>query len=132
MRRRDKTALLVDDHPEIRNQIRAILRRLGFETVEASDAASAFDRLATCRPDMICLDLVLPDSSGYDICEFIRRSPAHSATPVLMMSDRTYPEDRAHAAEAGADAFLAKPFTEKMLRERVEALLPKKERAVGS
>jgi DNA-binding response OmpR family regulator len=132
MRRRDKTALLVDDHPEIRNQIREILGRLGFETVEASDAASAFDRLATCRPDMICLDLVLPDSSGYDICEFIRKSPEHSATPVLMMSDRSYPEDRAHAAEAGADAFLAKPFTEKMLRERVEALLPKKERAVGS
>ena len=132
MRRRDKTALLVDDHPEIRNQIRAILRRLGFETVEASDAASAIDRLATCRPDMICLDLVLPDSSGYDICEFIRKSPEHSATPVLMMSERSYPEDRAHAAEAGADAFLAKPFTEKMLRERVEELLPPKERAVGS
>jgi len=132
MRRRDKTALLVDDHPEIRNQIRAILRRLGFETVEASDAASAIDRLATCRPDMICLDLVLPDSSGYDICEFIRKSPEHSATPVLMMSERAYPEDRAHAAEAGADAFLAKPFTEKMLRERVEELLPPKERAVGS
>jgi len=132
MRRHGKTALLVDDHPEIRNQIRSFLRRLGFDTVEASDAASAIDRLATCRPDMICLDLVLPDSSGYDICEFIRRHPEHSATPVLMMSDRSYPEDRAHAAEAGADAFIAKPFTEKMLRERIEALVLREERAVGS
>ena len=130
MRRRDKTALLVDDHPEIRNQIRSILRRLGFETVEASDAASAIDRLASCRPDMICLDLVLPDSSGYDVCEFIRKSPEHGTTPILMMSDRSYPEDRAHAAEAGADAFLAKPFSEKTLRERVEALLPHKRGAV--
>ena len=100
--------------------------------MEASDAASAIDRLATCRPDMICLDLVLPDSSGYDICEFIRRHPEHRATPVLMMSDRSYPEDRAHAAEAGADAFIAKPFTEKMLRERIEALVLREERAVGS
>jgi DNA-binding response OmpR family regulator len=74
----------------------------------------------------------LPDSSGYDVCEFIRRSPEHSATPVLMMSERTYPEDRAHAAEAGADAFLAKPFTEKTLRERIEALFPRAERSVGS
>ena len=132
MRRLGKTALLVDDHPEIRNQIRAFLRRLGFETVEAGDARSAIDRLSTCRPDMICLDLVLPDSSGYDICEFIRRSPVHGATPILMMSDRTYPEDRAHAAEAGADAFLAKPITEKALRERIESLFPRGERSVGS
>jgi DNA-binding response OmpR family regulator len=131
MRRQGRTALLVDDHPEIRSRIGSFLRRLGFQTVEASDAASAIDRLSTCRPDMICLDLVLPDSSGYDVCEFIRKSAEHGATPILMMSDRTYPEDRAHAAEAGADAFLAKPFTEKMLRERVEALLPR-ERAAGS
>ena len=98
--------------------------------MEASDAASAIDRLASCRPDMICLDLVLPDSSGYDVCEFIRKSPEHGTTPILMMSDRSYPEDRAHAAEAGADAFLAKPFSEKTLRERVEALLPHKRGAV--
>jgi DNA-binding response OmpR family regulator len=132
MRRHGKTALLVDDHPEIRNQIRAFLGKLGFDTVEAGDARAAIERLSTCRPDMICLDLLLPDSSGYDVCEFIRRSPEHSATPVLMMSERTYPEDRAHAAEAGADAFLAKPFTEKTLRERIEALFPRAERSVGS
>ena len=85
----------------------------------------------TTHPGTIRLDGDTASGRAY-ICELIRKSPEHSATPVLMMSDRTYPEDRAHAAEAGADAFLAKPFTEKTLRERIEALFRREERAVGS
>lgn len=119
---RFKTALLVEDHPDLRSEIREFLQRMGLRTVEASDAGSALSRLAACQPDLICLDLVLPESSGYELCEFIRRSPRHRTTPVLMMSDRSYPEDRAHAAEAGADAFLAKPFSEASLRQRIEEL----------
>lgn len=105
---------------------------MGFATVEASDAASAVQKLATCAPDLICLDLMLPDSSGYEVCEYLRKLPEHRTTPVLMMSDRAYPEDRAHAAEAGADGFLAKPFTEKSLRDRIEALLRPQLRAVAT
>ena len=123
MQRRRRTALVVEDHPEIRSGIRALFQRMGIETVEAADAQSALSRLEGCTPDVICLDLVLPESSGYEICEFIRKSPAHQRTPILMMSDRAYPEDRAHAAEAGANAFLVKPFSEETLRKRIEALL---------
>jgi two-component system chemotaxis response regulator CheY len=123
MRGRGKTILLVEDHPQQRSAIRTLLQRMGFDTVEASDAASAIKRLAACTPDVICLDLVLPESSGYDLCEFIRRSPRHRATPVLMMSDRAYPVDRAHAAEVGADAFIRKPFSAERLRRWIEALL---------
>ncbi len=118
-----KTALVVEDHPQIRSGIRALFERMGIETVEAADAHAALARLASCRPDVICLDLVLPESSGYELCEIIRKSPEHGATPILMMSDRAYPEDRAHAVEAGASAFLIKPFTEDALRRRIEALL---------
>lgn len=119
---RFKTALLVEDHPELRVEIRQFLQRMGLATIEASDAGSALSQLAAHQPDVICLDLVLPESSGYELCEFIRRSPRHRNIPVLMMSDRSYPEDRAHAAEAGADAFLTKPFSEATLRRRIEAL----------
>jgi two-component system chemotaxis response regulator CheY len=84
------------------------------------------------RPDLICLDLVLPESSGYEVCEFIRRSPEHRGTPVLIMSGRSYPADRAHAAEAGADAFIAKPFTEDDLRRRIERLLDSNVSALAS
>jgi two-component system chemotaxis response regulator CheY len=123
MRGRAKTILLVEDHPQQRNAMRTLLQRMGFETVEASDAASAIQRLAACSPDVICVDLVLPESSGYDLCEFIRRSPEHRKTPILMMSDRAYPEDRAHAAEVGANAFIAKPFSPERLRAWIDALL---------
>ena len=132
MRGQNGTVLLVEDHPEVRKEIRRYLRRMGFATVEASDAASAVQKLATCAPDLICLDLMLPDSSGYEVCEYLRKLPEHRTTPVLMMSDRAYPEDRAHAAEAGADGFLAKPFTEKSLRDRIEALLRPQLRAVAT
>ena len=96
---------------------------MGFETVEASDATSALQRLAACSPDLICLDLVLPESSGYELCEFIRTLPEHRATPLLMMSDRAYPADRTHAAEVGADGFIAKPFGAEILRRAIETLL---------
>jgi two-component system chemotaxis response regulator CheY len=118
-----KVVFLVEDHPQLRRALRLQLQTMGFDTVEASDAATAMSRLATCTPDVICLDLVLPESSGYELCEFIRKSPRHRSTPVLMMSDRNYPEDRAHAAEVGADAFIAKPFDGERLRHRIEALL---------
>jgi two-component system chemotaxis response regulator CheY len=118
-----KTVLVVDDDPELRNAIRALLDRLGYEMVEASDGNAAMSRLSSLDPHLVCLDLVLPESSGYEVCEFIRRSPRHSKTPVLIMSERAYPEDRANAVEAGADSFIAKPCSEEALRERIETLL---------
>jgi DNA-binding response OmpR family regulator len=118
-----KTILVVEDDPLLRSVICDLLARMGLETVEASDATSAMTSLASMRPDLVCLDLILPEASGFEVCEFIRRSPEHRTTPVLVMSARNYPEDRAHAAEAGADAFIAKPFTEDELRLRIESLL---------
>jgi DNA-binding response OmpR family regulator len=123
MTRQRKIVLVVEDHPSLRGAIRDLLHRMGLDTVEAGDGTSAMSRLACCRPDLVCLDLVLPESSGYEVCEFIRRSPQHGTTPVLIMSERSYPEDRAHAAEVGANAFIAKPFTEADLRRRIESLL---------
>lgn len=123
MQGRRRTVLVVEDHPEIRSGIRAVFHRMGIETLEAADAQAALSHLRSSKPDIVCLDLVLPESSGYELCEFIRKSPGHQRTPILMMSDRAYPEDRAHAAEAGADAFLIKPFSDETLRRRIEALL---------
>ena len=118
-----KTVLVVEDDPPLRQEILNLLRRMGLDVVEASDGASAMARLAGMRPDLVCLDLILPEASGYEVCEFIRRSPTHRHTPVLIMSGRSYPVDRAYAVEAGADSFIAKPFTEHDLRRRIESLL---------
>jgi two-component system chemotaxis response regulator CheY len=128
-----KTVLVVEDDPEQRAVIRGVLEAMGLFAVEATDGSAAVAALAGIRPDLICLELLLPESSGYELCEMIRRSPVHRDTPVLVMSDRAYPEDRAHALEAGADAFIVRPFDEEDLRRRIEALLePDREVALAS
>src|SRR5207302_1630539 len=127
-----KTVLVVEDHPPVRSAIREMFQRMGYDAVEAGDGTAAMARLAGMRPDLVCLDLVLPESSGYEVCEFIRRSPEHRETPILIMSGRSYPEDRAHAAEAGADAFISKPFDEDELRGRIESLLDANPTALAS
>lgn len=118
-----RTVLLVEDHPVARNHLRQCLDEMGFVTFEAGDCASALKRLSELAPDLICVTLMLPESSGYEVCEFVRASPRHQGTRVLMMSPRAYPEDRAHAHEAGADGFLAKPFSVQEFRSSVEGLL---------
>jgi two-component system chemotaxis response regulator CheY len=120
---RCKTVLVVEDHPRLRAAIRKVLCGMGLEVVEASDGHAAMDQLDLARPDLICLDLLLPKTSGYELCESIRKSPALSDLPLLIMSERASPADRAHAAEVGADAFLAKPFTDDDLRAWVDLLL---------
>jgi DNA-binding response OmpR family regulator len=127
-----KTVLVVEDDPSMRDAISDLVLRMGLDVVEAADGTAAMTRLAGMRPDLICLDLVLPESSGYEVCEFIRRSPDHRGTPVLIMSGRSYPADRAHASEAGADSFIAKPFTEDDLRRRIERLLDSNPAALAS
>ncbi|MGA9525604.1 MAG: response regulator [Myxococcaceae bacterium] len=118
-----RTVMLVEDHPTLRRSLRASLHEMGFDTLEAADANSAIHQLAECAPDLVCLELVLPESNGYEVCEFIRQSPQHQKVPVLMLSGRGYPEDRAHAAEAGANGFLTKPFSEQEFRQRIQSLI---------
>lgn len=123
MTQQRKTVLLVEDHPLLRGYLRRSLEQMGFDIQEAADGRTALSQLSSCTPDLVCLDLVLPESSGYEICEFIRGSPRHRNTLVLIMSGHSFPEDRARAVEVGADDFLAKPFSTREFRARIEALL---------
>jgi DNA-binding response OmpR family regulator len=118
-----RNVLVVEDHPELRRVLSECLERLGFSTLEASDGRAALNHLAEGTPDLVCLDVVLPESSGYDLCQHIRRTPRLQQVPVLMMTGRRMPAEEAFAAEVGADAFLAKPFSEAELQARVEGLL---------
>lgn len=123
MRRQRKSILVVEDHPPQLLAIRKVLAELGLELVVAGDGAAAKEVLARFVPDLVCLELRLPDSSGYELCELIRNSPAHCDVPVLVLSDRAQAGDRAQAFEAGADDFLVKPVLDAQLRSRIERLL---------
>ena len=106
-----RSALVVEDDPEVRKLVRKSLERLDFAVTEARTGKEAMDLLAKLQPELVCLDLMLPEQSGYEICEHIRRTTGLRHVPVLVISARALPEDRAHAEEVGADGYLIKPFT---------------------
>lgn len=107
-----RTALVVDDDPDIRRVLSTYLSRMGFTVTAAGDGKSAIKRLEESRPNLLCIDLMLPESSGYDVCEHIRQQPGLRGMPILMVSARTMPEDRAFAEDLGVTRYLAKPFTQ--------------------
>ena len=115
--------LVVDDDPDIRLLVRRCLEDMGLDVEEASCGLTAIARLEKLAPELVCLDLMLPEVSGYDVCEHIRRSPRLREVKVLMMSARAHPVDRAYAEEAGAAAYLTKPFTITEFASQVGALL---------
>lgn len=117
-----KLALLVEDDPPLRRLVAGYLKLLAFQVIEAADGKKAMTALAEQRYDLICLDLMLPESSGYDVLEFIR-TEGMGTCPVLMMSARSLPEDRAQAEELGATLYLIKPFTRSDFTRAVKAVL---------
>ncbi|RKG95117.1 response regulator [Corallococcus praedator] len=119
------TVLLVEDSPMFRVMLRDMLQEMGVKNVvEKPNGKSAMEYLqGEEKPDLVCLDLTLPDVSGYDVCEHIRRTPAIAHVPVLMVSARNLPEDKAYAEEAGANGYLGKPFTPEELEKRVRQVL---------
>ena len=118
-----QTVLVVDDDPEIRKLIAATLERMGFAVSEAADGRTAIKRLDAARPSLVCIDLMLPESSGYVVCEHVNQTPKLTGLPVLMVSARNMPEDRAQAEELGVRVFLPKPFTFAELRQAVAQAL---------
>jgi DNA-binding response OmpR family regulator len=119
-----RTVLVVEDDPEIRKLLRKYLEKLEFEVSEAATGKAALAELERRRPSLVCLDLMLPESSGYEICERIRSTPRLSDLPVLIVSARSMPPDRALAEEVGATAYLIKPIRWKTFAATVQSLIP--------
>lgn len=115
--------LVVEDDPEIRKLLRKYLEKLGLEVTEAATGKAALALLEQSVPALVCLDLMLPESSGYAICEHIRKTPRLKEVPVLVISARSMPPDRALAEEMGATAYLVKPIRWASLSATVKQLL---------
>jgi DNA-binding response OmpR family regulator len=102
--------LVVDDDPELREAIAASLIEAGYSPYTVADGRSAMQALTERSFDAVCLDVILPDVSGYEVCEWLRARAAGATTLVVMTSGRASPIDQATALECGADHFLPKPF----------------------
>jgi DNA-binding response OmpR family regulator len=120
---RRRFVLLVEDEPSLRRHAAQHLTRLGLEVVEVNDGDDALSAMRERRPDLLLLDLNLPRISGYEVCEQVRSDPQLKDLIVLVTSERESLEARAHSFEAGADAYLGKPYSLRQLAKEVHRLL---------
>jgi CheY-like chemotaxis protein len=107
---RGQLVLVVEDHEDTQTCVAEQLADYGFEVATASDGESAMRLIRERRPALVYLDMNLPNVSGYDVCEQIRTDPLLQDIPVVMTSAQTSLSVRASCFEAGADAFVPKPF----------------------
>ncbi len=113
--------LIVDDDRNLRTVIRTNLELAGYEVVTANDAAAALALLSAEIPDLIVLDVMLPGMDGVELCRRIRRHATCAHVPILMLTARGETEDAVAGFEAGADDYVAKPFSPQELLARVRA-----------
>lgn len=117
-----RVALVVEDDPDLLETMRRHLGA-GFQVLTAYDYGTAVLQLRSARPDVVCIDLCLPNESGYELCERIREDPALCFVPIVVTNERGFPEDMARAEDAGANAFLKKPFSMQLLAECLVMLM---------
>ncbi|HYM51455.1 MAG TPA: response regulator transcription factor [Candidatus Limnocylindrales bacterium] len=124
-----KTILVVDDEPKIVQVVRDYLEHAGFKVVTALDGEGALRAATTLRPDLIVLDLGLPDIDGIDVTRSLRRA---GAVPIIMLTARAEESDKLVGLELGADDYLTKPFSPKELVARVRAVLRRTQAAAAA
>lgn len=123
MRRQRPLILTVDDEPANLALLRKLLAHQGYDVVEAVDGPSAITAIAEHRPDLVCLDVMMPGLDGVEVCQRLRRQPEHVGLPILLLTALSRPEEKARGLEAGANDFLSKPFDESELAARLRSLL---------
>lgn len=111
--------LIVDDDPAMHQMIRPLLQMLECEAISAMNGAEALQQMTSRPPDLILLDVLLPDISGLDVCRRIRSQPAWSDVPIIAITISTDPAIRQHILDAGADDFITKPLDLLELRTRI-------------
>src|ERR1700686_4625150 len=118
--------LVVDDVPQNRRLLEAMLSPHGYSVTLASSGGEALEKVRTARPDLVLLDILMPDMSGYEVCRRLRDDPATRLLPVVMLTS-SVDQDKVDAIEAGADDFIARPLNPQELLSRVRSLLRIKE-----
>ena len=117
---RDMTILIVDDESRIRDFVRMNLELEHYRVIEAGDGIQAMEQLRENLPDLIVLDVMMPEMDGFETLRLVREV---STIPVIMLTVRQSEQDKIHGLDLGADDYLAKPFSPRELLSRIRALL---------
>ncbi|MHC4480067.1 MAG: response regulator transcription factor [Planctomycetota bacterium] len=118
-----KKILVVDDEPHILRSLGFVLQRAGYEVLEARGGAEALRLIAQERPDLIFLDIMLPELDGYEVCRRVKSDDELAATYVIMLTARGQLADREESLTAGADEYMTKPFSPSRAVARVQEAL---------
>lgn len=117
------TILVVDDEEMTRNLLRLMLERNGYAIVEADGGQEALDIINTSVPDLVLLDVMMPDLDGFTVCQSLRSQPKTADLPVIMLSARTQNEAVRAGLLAGANHYMTKPISRPELIQTIEELL---------
>jgi len=115
--------LVVDDEPANVALLRKLLTHQGYAVVEAVDGPSALAAIEEHEPQLVCLDVMMPEMDGIEVCQRLRAQPARAGLPILLLTALDRPADKARGLQAGANDFLSKPFDEHELAARLRSLL---------
>jgi len=118
-----KKVLIVDDEPNIVLSVEFLMQRDGLEVITASDGQEATDLLASARPDLMILDVMMPRKNGFEVCAEVRADPALSGMPILMLTAKGREAEMKKGISLGADAYITKPFSTHDLVAKVHELL---------
>jgi CheY-like chemotaxis protein len=119
------TILVVEDNDSIRELMIAIFSDTAYEIFYARDGKEALKMVRKYNPDVVLLDIQLPEVNGFDVCESIKCNPVSLHTKILMISSQSQKFDLQKAKEVGADGYIIKPFRPNALTEKVEELIHK-------
>lgn len=119
--------LVVDDEPDAVELVEFNLRNSGFEVVTAGNGAEAIRKARSNSPDLIVLDVMLPELDGLEVCKLLRGDPATAGIPILMLTAKAAEIDRVLGLELGADDYVSKPFSPRELVLRIKGLLRRRE-----
>ena len=125
--RKKHSLLLTDDNNEIRRWLADELSS-DFRVLEAADGKEAYHLALTEHPDILVSDVIMPVMDGFELCEKIRKNPNISSMPIILVTARSLDQDRIEGMEAGADAYMTKPFNLNVLKTTVENLIKGRER----
>jgi len=115
--------LIVDDEPEAVELVEFNLKQAGFDILTAAEGAEALKKARVALPNLIVLDLMLPEIDGLEVCKMLRRDPATAAIPIVMVTAKAAEIDRILGLELGADDYITKPFSPRELVLRIKNIL---------
>ena len=120
--REEVKVLIVDDEPSILLSLEFLMKKEGYKVFIARDGKEAFDIIKDCKPNIILLDIMMPNVDGYQVCKFVKSTPEYAQMKVVFMSAKNKESDIEQGYDLGANLYIPKPFSTRDLVKKVNML----------